>query len=197
MPKDGPYWQQVWNGARIVENSRYLASRHLATPPTIRFHKKVQYEQGTPDPHYPAMVCPFTSSLGRMMGVHVTFLGDGKKADCPIQRKQLTDPGSSGGAVRLFPAAEEMGVAEGIETALSASKLFGMPVWAALNTSLLKGFVPPPECKRIWIFGDHDPNYAGHVAAYGLAHRLYGKVEQIKVKIPLAFGDWNDVLIGS
>ena len=39
----------------------------------------------------------------------------------------------TGAAVRLMPHEEMLGIAEGIETALSASILFNVPVWAALD----------------------------------------------------------------
>jgi len=44
--------------------------------------------------------------------------------------------------VQLMPAGGVLGIAEGIETALSAAVLDGVPVWAALNTSLLARFEP-------------------------------------------------------
>ena len=38
----------------------------------------------------------------------------------------------------LRKAADTLGIAEGMETALSAAALFGPPCWAALNATLLQ-----------------------------------------------------------
>ncbi len=96
--------------------------------------------------------------------------------------------------MELWPAATKMGVAEGVETAIAASMLFDIPVWAALNTSLLKAFEPPELCEELVIFADNDENFAGHAAAYALAHAQSGRV-LIDVCMPGAPGeDWCDVL---
>jgi putative DNA primase/helicase len=100
-----------------------------------------------------------------------------------------------GGAIRLFEADVCMGVAEGIETALSASLLFKMPVWACANEGLLRAWVPPAGAQRITIFGDNDSSFVGQSAAYHLAWRLGRAKYHVRVEIPPSPDwDWNDVL---
>ncbi|HEU4982060.1 MAG TPA: toprim domain-containing protein, partial [Acidobacteriaceae bacterium] len=69
-----------------------------------------------------------------------------------------------------------------------------VPVWSALNTSLLAAWMPPAGVTRVLIFADHDANWAGHAAAYALAHRLALKGVACEVRMPPP-GDWNDALL--
>ena len=97
-------------------------------------------------------------------------------------------------AIRLVPAGETLGIAEGIETALSASALFGVPCWAAMSAGMLAAWEPPPEARRIIIFGDNDANYVGQASEYALARRLRSDERVVEVQIPAEAGsDWNDV----
>ena len=101
---------------------------------------------------------------------------------------------AKGAAIRLAPAGDVLGIAEGIETALSATALFGVPCWAAVSAGMLAAWQPPSEAKRIIIFGDNDPSYAGQAAAYALARRLGSMQARVEVQIPAKVGtDWNDV----
>lgn len=127
--------------------------------------------------------------------VHRTLLtATGNKAEMENCRFFMPGPIPDGAAVRLMPAGDSLGIAEGIETALSASILFDVPCWAALNTSLLKKWQPPAGVSRVIVFGDNDTKFAGHAAAYELARRIAEKVT-VSVEIPKAIGmDWNDVL---
>src|SRR5690606_8618466 len=110
-------------------------------------------------------------------------------------RKLLTPIGSlDGAAIRLWPRAEHMGVAEGIETAIAAATLFRIPVWSVLNTTLMEKWQPPKGVKRVTICADHDANFAGHKAAYTLAFRLANAGLEVDVRVPDEVGDWNDVL---
>jgi putative DNA primase/helicase len=127
--------------------------------------------------------------------LHRTYLtDDGNKA--PVTEPRLWMPGTiaKGSAIRLAPAAKVLAIAEGIETALSASALFGVPCWAAGNAANLTAWQPPDEAKRVIIFGDNDRNHAGQAAAYALARRLGTLDRAVEVQIPAEVGtDWNDV----
>jgi putative DNA primase/helicase len=128
--------------------------------------------------------------------IHCTYIDDdGKKLD----RRLMQGPLPEGSAVRLGKEAEVMGVAEGIETALSATVIHKIPVWAALNANQLAKWYPPASCKELIIFGDNDKNYTGQAKAYELAHRLsIKKTITIKVIVPPMTGfDMNDMLLGS
>jgi putative DNA primase/helicase len=99
-----------------------------------------------------------------------------------------------GASIKLHkPSPQGLGIAEGIGTALSASVLFNVPVWAAISAPLLKKWRPPMGVQKVIIFGDNDENFTGQEAAYSLARSLSGDVE-VEVKIPSIPGwDWNDV----
>ena len=87
-----------------------------------------------------------------------------------------------------------MGIAEGIETALSVTALFGVTCWAAVSAAMMAAWQPPDEAKRIIVFGDNDLSYAGQSAAYALARRLRSDERVVEVQIPTEVGaDWNDV----
>src|SRR5690606_25516486 len=134
---------------------------------------------------------------GDLAGMQRTFLTeDGQKA--PMRNPRLTiGKLPDGGAVRLVrlePKHSALGIAEGVETALSAAALFGVPCWAALNSGRLSVWEPPEGFKNIVIFGDNDANKDGQKAAYTLANRLELKGILTQVEIPPDVGtDWNDV----
>lgn len=149
-------------------------------------------------PDRPAMVALMQAPDGRATMVHTTFLTvDGNKA--PMDNPRLMMPGmiAEGAAVRLAPYQDELAIAEGIETALSATALTGISCWAALNEVLLQKWIAPAGVKRIVVFGDCDRNYVGQSAAYMLARRISRSKDapSVEVRIPPTIGhDWNDVL---
>ena len=127
--------------------------------------------------------------------VHRTYLDKfGGKADVPSPRKVLGSM-PTGAAIRLAPATDKLGIAEGIETALAASILFNMPVWAALNAATMQTWSPPADVTTVFVFGDNDASATGQAAAYTLAQRLKAKGIAAFVEIPPRTGDdWADVL---
>lgn len=73
-----------------------------------------------------------------IVGIHRTFLDQGTDGGPPVRLAKKMLGSVRGGAVRLVPAAEHMGIAEGIETALSVMAAVGLPVWACLSSSGLE-----------------------------------------------------------
>lgn len=144
------------------------------------------------------MVSRISDPSGRGVNLHLTYLTkDGQKADVEVQKKVMRGTLPEGCAIALWEAREIMGIAEGIETAMSAAILFKMPVWAAVSGVMLAKWQPPAIARKIVIFGDNDMNYTGQMRAYELAHRLSmkGGVE-VDVRIPEHVGtDWNNVLM--
>jgi len=141
------------------------------------------------------MVSKIVSHSDRAVNLHITYLtDDGRKADVTPAKKVMPGKLPDGSAIRLSKAAPVMGVAEGIETAISASVMFDIPVWACVNGTLLSKWMPPEVAEQITVFGDNDANYTGHAKAYHLANRLEVQFKRrVNVMIPPEPGtDWND-----
>jgi putative DNA primase/helicase len=177
----------------------YLCSRHIGEvhyPKALRFARALSDGEGG---IRPAMVATVSTYDGTNVSLHRTYLrSDGKgKAEMETPKKGL-GPQPDGCAVRLCDDwhGGPLGIAEGIETALSASAHFDMPVWAALDAGNLSKWIPPEGCTEVAVFGDNDANYAGQRAAYTLGHRLAtGKAPlPVTIHIPPTTGeDWADV----
>lgn len=187
-------------GDRISPVRLYLRSRKLS--PSILTQmvaSQAYWDDGVKVGEYPAMVHLVVDAEGNPATYHVTYLTErGEKApvDCP--RKLMTPVKDwQGGAVRLCEAGgEEIGIAEGIETALAATQMFGVPTWAAINAGNLERFVPPAGTRTVHIYADNDASYTGQASAYTLARRLVTRdhIEAI-VHIPDEVNtDWADHL---
>ena len=173
----------------------YINSRGLSTVPgCLKFHPALPYQSDGKDyGTFPAMLAVVHGANGSAQGIHRTYLAD------VATRKKLTSPVKSytGGAIQLFEAAEKMAIAEGIETAIAVHEIAkshgrDLPVWAAGNATLMRMWQPPDCVKHVVIAADNDANYAGHSAAYGLAHKLAAKGIRVDVNIPPNEGDWLD-----
>ena len=186
---------RIWGGARDLAGTParcYLASRALDEPsPELRYHPRTP--QG-PKPFTlfrPALVAAVRDGSG-LVAVHRTFLDLRGRvvAARPLSRAGLGRFGR--GAVRLGGLAARLGLAEGIETALSASVLFGMPCWATLGTERFALVELPQAVTELHLFLDND---AGGRRAEALAREVFGGDRPITVHVPRRPGDdWNDAL---
>lgn len=188
---------QIWDEARQLSGTSaeiYLRRRRIAIlPPALRFHARTPLGGGERLDYRPAMIAA-VHEADRFVAIQRTFLDreDARRArDLIDPRMMLGRPHR--GAVVLAPSGLTLGLAEGVETALSAMILFDIPVWAALGSERLDGVAIPTRATRLILFPDND--LAGEIgaakamAAYAMPGRL------IEVEFPPArFKDWNDVL---
>ncbi len=177
---------------------KYLSGRGLKTPGKyLRIHPRMPYwDDRVLLGHYPAMVAAYRCAEGKVNTFHVTYLTqEGKKADVPCPKKIMSSM-AKGGAIHLSDAAEVMGVAEGIETAIAARVLHGVPTWAAVNATALANFEPPAECKRLVVYADNDKSFTGQKYAYDLAHRLRDRLD-VEVMLPAQLGDFADEVMNA
>ena len=99
----------------------------------------------------------------------------------------------SRGAVRLGPAGEDLGLAEGVETALSATQLYGGVVWAVLGGWNLPKLLLPEMVQRVAIYGDNGKE--GHRLAEQAAEVFHRQGHKVTLVFPVEpFGDFNDLL---
>jgi putative DNA primase/helicase len=160
----------------------------------LKAHPTLEYWHEGDATRHAALVAEVRDIEGELVTVHVTYLCGGRKLDACDTRKILSPlNGHEGCAVRLLPAEGILGVAEGVETALSAAVLDGVPVWAALNTSLMAKFQPPPCVTLLRVYADRDA--PGLEAAARLIERLQGVV-RCELRVPSGgHKDFNDQLM--
>ncbi|MBX9701705.1 MAG: toprim domain-containing protein, partial [Acetobacteraceae bacterium] len=172
----------------------YLASRGLAVPDgaPIRFHPACP--RGAV--RWPAMMALMTDPLtGRPCGVHRTFLArDGSgKAPGPLPAKMML---GNAGIIRLTPDEEVtagLGIAEGIETALSVMQGFGWrPVWTATSAGAIRTFPILRGIEALTVFADADG--AGMEAATACCARWQGAGREARIVAPPAGADFNDLI---
>ena len=166
----------------------YLRSREIYELP----RKGVRYSADS------GMVAVVTDEFLEPSYMHITYLSGFKKRNRTMPairpKEQLEHARSL--AVRMFDAQTTLGIAEGIETALSAKSIYKCPTWSVLNTSIMKRFIAPEGVEHLMIFADSDSNGAGHAAAFDCANKniLRGpSIERVTILWPEK-GDFNDMM---
>ncbi len=152
----------------------------------------------------PALLAPATPFAGgdikAVQYLRLTYDGDPFTNERGAKARLTTGP-STDCVVRLDePKDDRLGLAEGLETAMSVSRLFIDPpaMWATLGTLNLKRFVVPRHIRRLYIFYDHDENERGQSALGALTKRLRANprphpLDYFEVS-PAPFNDFNDKL---
>lgn len=188
----------LWRGSTSLTGTpgeAYLNSRQcpLAGIPNtdvFRFHSACPF--GTL--WVPTILALITDAItGEPTGIHRTAIkddGSGKRFG-PDSKRMLGVARS--GAVRLHAASEHLGIAEGIETALSAMQVFKTPVWATLSSGGIASFPILPRIKLLTVFADHDQ--PGMTAAATCCRRYNAAGIDAEIRHPTQPGtDWNDYL---
>jgi putative DNA primase/helicase len=174
---------------------RYLISRGLDKRPNDIWYHSGWYHPET-EREWPCMVSVIRDKDYKAESYHMTYLNGYHKADITPAKKVLPPINTINGCGIYLGNYHDthIVVAEGIETALAASNLFGWSPVATITAGGMAGYEPPSHVTHVVVAGDNDESYTGHAAAYALAKRLKLKGLTVGVKIPDVVGkDWLDV----
>ena len=191
------YGHQVWNACRAVagEAAAYLAARSCVIPPAdgdLRWHPALPHRPS--GMLGPALVALVTDAATRQpLTLHRTWVrADGTKAPLDPPRMLLGNHRKAGGVVRLWPdeaVATGLGIAEGIETALSLAHAY-RPVWSLIDAGNLADFQVLAGVEALLIAADNDE--AGMRAAAQCGRRWAATGVEVRLTRQLA-NDINDV----
>ena len=186
---------RIWRDAQPLRASpakAYLESRGiLAASSALRFHQRTPLGPKGRTRFLPAMIAAVSLDEGPI-AIHRTFLSGNAKAAFEKPKRALGALGEA--AVRLFtPVSGKLGLAEGVESAMSAYALTGIPVWATLGNERFGLISVPESVTELHLFVDHDAGGA-LAASRGLAaYARDGRT--IQVRKPSSHDtDWNDEL---
>ncbi|MDC9597337.1 DUF7146 domain-containing protein [Xenorhabdus anantnagensis] len=180
---------------------KYLQSRGIYSNQPIeqiRFCKKQPTYQGD----YQAMWALAIDSRGQLCYLHRTYLDGDRKAPLDVTKKMMSLQEDSylahaeSVAIRMFPVASTLGIAEGIETALSYKQVYGVNTWSTMNAGHMAKFIAPRGVKHLIIFADTDWSATGHAAAMACATKnlkANNDLERVSVRWS-DNGDFNDLL---
>lgn len=189
---------RLWAAAREIHGTpaqAYLLSRGLdLAVADLRFHARTPCGRGRLVEFHPAMLAAVRDERG-LVAVYRTFLdaASPRLAALPHPKRALGRLGA--GAVRLLPPQGGLlGWAEGIETAMSATLLTGIPCWALLGTSRFARVALPAGLDRLVLFLDHDSAGRRAEALVRQAGHCGGVTLDVRYP-PRPDSDWNDVLM--
>ncbi len=185
---------RVWGGARPIAGTpadRYLESRGLDVGSLeLRYHARTPHGPFPMTRFRPALIAAVRDESG-LVAVHRTFLDPRRSRLASIEEPRCGLGRFGRGAVRLGGVGPKLGLAEGIETAMSVAVLFGLPCWATLGTERFRLVALPSEVRELALFLDND---AGGRRAERLARDAFAHLP-IEAHYPRSAGaDWNDVL---
>ncbi|MER9519420.1 toprim domain-containing protein [Mesorhizobium sp. M0614] len=146
----------LWSRAIALAGTHgeaYLASRRLpATLPTLRFLPGYRLGKN----RFPALVAALQAPDRSICSVQLTLLHPTRPEKAALDEPRRIIGPSRGFALRLAPAADVLGIAEGYETGHAVMLRHGLPVWCSLGAPRLP-FLQLPECvQRIVVFADPD-----------------------------------------
>ena len=184
---------RVWNRAGKADGtpaSLYLAQRGLTASSAALRYLPASACRDIPATADGALVAALSNDCGEVRAVQLTYITeDGQKANAVPVRQ--TFGSMRGTAVQLSPCRDILGLAEGVETALSAGQLHEVPVWAVCGRRLDDAPVPSPV-SRVIFFADHD--FPGLSAAEDARLKMMAQGLDVSICVPpIAGQDWNDV----
>ncbi|UOO87851.1 toprim domain-containing protein [Vitreoscilla massiliensis] len=156
--------------------------------------------------HYAAMVAAILDHNSELAGLHITYIQEHDygawlkikiahpETGEPLPAKKMQtrqDGGLKGAAIPLYavPDGGKLMVCEGIETALAARELFGLPVYACASAWGLQNVNVPAGVSELFIVADNDHSNTGYKAAHYLAIRAIKAKKAAHIWQPTHAGD--------
>ena len=188
--------RELWRIGRPINCTiaeTYLRNRSIDVAlDCLRFCHRTPLGRGALATFRSAMLAAVTDDSGLLAVQRIFLDARGRRArDLRHPRRLLGHP--CAGAVRLASPSDTLGIAEGVETAISAMILLGIPVWAALGSERLPHVAIPRSVQRLFLLPDNDRAGRLSVPLAEQAHAAYtGPIETTGPWRNL--NDWNDVL---
>jgi len=189
--------RRLWDRAKPIAatpGARYLAGRGItARPWALRYLHATPLGRGSMARFRPALIAAVHDGA-ELVAVQRTFLGpEGGELATDLGKPKLALGRPRAGAVKLARAGSVLGLAEGVETALSAMQLLGIPVWATLGSERLPQIRIPALVHRLVLLPDADRS--GCIAERLSRSAYAGLAIDIQTVWPWSGRkDWNDVL---
>ena len=185
----------LWQNSIPVDGTLaedYLHARSLYTPsPELRFNSQTIIGKGKDRRSLPAMIAAVKNELG-LVAVHRTFLDPTDILHRPFRKPKLALGLLGTGSVRFGEPDDVLGLAEGIEDALSAIDWFQLPVWAVLGAERYAHVGIPSHVRRIIVFGQR--NKAAKACLARAGEHLADNGRRVEEWLPSHQDDWNDAL---
>jgi DNA primase len=185
-------WQASQPIAGTIAETYLRQARRIRArlPESLRFHPSLP--SGGPESlEWPAMVAAVTNLEGEVIAIQRTFLATDGSGKAAIQGPKRSLGSLAEGAVQLGPPASTLGIAEGVETGLSAMEMFLVPTWCALGSNLTR-IALPATVANVVIFADRGE--AGEAAAEKARQHLRQIGRRVAVRFPREGKDFNDEL---
>lgn len=135
------------------------------------------------------MIASVENDLG-LVAVQRTFLDPGDVLHKPIPKPKVALGLLGTAAIRLAPATDELGLAEGIEDARSAMEWFGTPTWALGGVERLAFVAIPEKVRRVIVYGDR--GRAAERLLEKARDYLTANGRELISRVPEHHDDWND-----
>lgn len=192
------YAVKLWRGSLCGRKGLvpvYLASRGLVGPVPDSLRLLSDHPHKPSGTSWPVMLAAVTDWRGKIHAVHRTFLARDGRGKAPVTPAKMTYGPVGGFACHLAPAASELAVSEGIETALAVQFSTGLPTWAALSAGGIRNLILPPLplASSIVIAADADP--VGLRSAREAAYRWREEGRKVRIATPPEGMDFNDILL--
>ncbi len=170
---------------------KYLLARGLSPPysKALRFNPATILGSGPTKRIMPAMIAAAENDIG-VTAVQRTFLDPEDVLRKPIPKPKVSLGLIGSAAIRLAPATDELGLAEGIEDALSAMEWFGTPTWALGGVERLAFVAIPERVRRVIVYADRG-RAAERLLEKGRDH-LTANGRELIPRLPQHHDDWND-----